>query len=67
MSKVKPQVIDDEEHERVHDRVAAAGVAKDAGVVCTPAPRIRPVPAPGKAGSGRSGPGWARSARWAAS
>ena len=35
MSKVKPQVIDDEEHERVHDRVAAADVAKDAGVVCT--------------------------------
>ena len=38
MSKVKPQVIDDEEHERVHDRVAAAGVAKDAGVVCTRTP-----------------------------
>ena len=38
MSKVKPQVIDDEEHERVHDRVAAVDVAKDAGVVCTRAP-----------------------------
>ncbi len=38
MSKVKPQVIDDEEHERVHDRVGAAGVAKDAGVVCTRMP-----------------------------
>ena len=38
MSKVKPQVIDDEEHERVHDRVAAVDVAKDAGVVCTRTP-----------------------------
>ena len=38
MSKAKPQVIDDEEHERVHDRVAAVDVAKDAGVVCTRAP-----------------------------
>ena len=35
MSTVKPQVTGDEEHERVHDRVAAADVAKDAGVVCT--------------------------------
>ena len=35
MSKAKPQVIDDEEHERVHERVAAAGVAKDTGMVCT--------------------------------
>jgi transposase len=43
VSTVKPQVIDDEEHERVHDRVAAAGVAKDAGVVCTRTPhRSRP-------------------------
>jgi transposase len=31
-------VIEDEEHERVHDRVAAAGVAKDAGVVCARTP-----------------------------
>jgi hypothetical protein len=31
VSKVKPLVIDDEEHERVHDRVAAVDVAKDAG------------------------------------
>ena len=50
MSKVKPQVIDDEEHERVHDKVAAVDVAKDAGVVCT---RTRPGPAPGAAPSGR--------------
>ena len=34
----RPQVIDDEEHERVHDRVAAVDVAKDAGVVCTRTP-----------------------------
>ena len=38
MSKVKPQVIDDEEHERVHDRVAAIDVAKDTGMVCTRTP-----------------------------
>jgi transposase len=38
VSKVKPQVIDDEEHERVHDRVAAVDVAKDAGVVCARTP-----------------------------
>ena len=38
MSTVKPQVIDDEEHERVHDRVAAVDVAKDSGVVCTRTP-----------------------------
>jgi len=34
----KPQVIDDEEHERVYDRVAAVDVAKKEGVVCTRAP-----------------------------
>jgi transposase len=34
----RPQVIDDEEHERVHDRVAAIDVAKDSGMVCTRAP-----------------------------
>ena len=38
MSKVKPQVIDDEEHERVYDRVAAVDVAKDTGMVCTRMP-----------------------------
>jgi hypothetical protein len=31
----RPQVIDDEQHERVHDRVAAIDVAKDSGMVCT--------------------------------
>jgi transposase len=34
----RPQVIDDEDHERVHDKVAAIDVAKDAGVVCTRTP-----------------------------
>jgi len=34
----RPQVIDDEEHERVYDRVAAVDVAKDAGMVCTRTP-----------------------------
>jgi transposase len=34
----RPQVIEDEEHERVHDRVAAVDVAKDTGMVCTRTP-----------------------------
>jgi transposase len=34
----RPQVIDDEEHERIHDRVAAIDVAKDSGMVCTRSP-----------------------------
>jgi transposase len=38
VSKAKPQVIDDEEHERVHERVAAVDVAKDTGMVCTRTP-----------------------------
>jgi transposase len=38
VSKAKPQVIDDEEHERVHERVAAVDVAKDSGMVCTRRP-----------------------------
>src|SRR5215475_1664527 len=33
-----PQVIIDQDHERVHDRVAAIDVAKDSGVVCTRMP-----------------------------
>ena len=44
----RPQVIDDEQHERVHDRVAAVDVAKDAGVVC-----IR-TPHPSRPGARRS-------------
>ena len=32
------QVIDDQEHERVHERVAAVDVAKDTGMVCTRQP-----------------------------
>ena len=43
MAQVKPQVIDDEEHERVYERVAAVDVAKDSGMVCTRTPhRSRP-------------------------
>jgi hypothetical protein len=34
----RPQVIDDEQHERVHDRVAAIDVAKDSGMVCARTP-----------------------------
>jgi transposase len=34
----RPQVIDDAEHERVHERVAAIDVAKDSGMVCTRTP-----------------------------
>ena len=36
MVKVRPQVIDDEEHERVYERVAAVDVAKDWGMACAP-------------------------------
>jgi hypothetical protein len=38
VSKARPQVIDDKEHERVHERVAAVDVAKDTGMVCTRLP-----------------------------
>jgi transposase len=31
---IEPQVIDDEEYERVLERVAAVDVAKDSGMVC---------------------------------
>jgi transposase len=34
----KPQVIDDQEHERVYERVAAVDVAKASGVVCLRGP-----------------------------
>jgi len=34
----RPQVIDDEDHERVHERVAAIDVAQDSGMVCTRLP-----------------------------
>ena len=44
----RPQVIDDEQHERVHDRVAAIDVAKDSGMVCTRTPH------PSRAGARRS-------------
>ena len=38
MAKVKPQVIDDEQHERVYEPVAAVDVAKDSGMVCARMP-----------------------------
>jgi transposase len=38
MAQARPQVIDDEEHERVYERVAAVDVAKDSGMVCTRTP-----------------------------
>jgi transposase len=44
----KPQVIEDEDHERVFERVAAVDVAKASGVVCTR------VPHPSRAGARRS-------------
>jgi transposase len=34
----RPQVIDDTEHERIYERVAAIDVAKDTGMVCTRTP-----------------------------
>jgi transposase len=34
----RPQVIDDEDHERAYERVAAIDVAKDSAVVCTRLP-----------------------------
>ena len=45
----RPQVIDDEQHERVHDRGAAIDVAKDSGMVCTRTPHPASVPARGPA------------------
>jgi len=44
----RPQVIDDQEHERVHDKVAAIDVAKDTGMVCTR------IPHPSRPGARRS-------------
>ena len=44
----RPQVIDDQEHERIYERVAAIDVAKDTGMVCTRTPH------PSRAGSQRA-------------
>jgi transposase len=44
----RPQVIDDEQHERIHERVAAVDVAKDSGMVCTR------IPHPSRPGARRS-------------
>jgi len=38
VGKAEPQVIEDEEHRRVHERVAAVDVAKASGMVCTRLP-----------------------------
>ncbi len=38
MAKMRPQVVDDEQHERVYERVAAVDVAKDSGMVCARMP-----------------------------
>jgi transposase len=34
----RPQMIDDQDHERIYERVAAVDVAKDTGMVCTRLP-----------------------------
>src|SRR5438046_1697161 len=39
VGKAKPQVIDDDEQQRVFDRVAAVDVAKATGMVCVRLPR----------------------------
>ena len=39
MGKAKPQVIEDDEQQRVFDRVAAVDVAKATGMVCVRLPR----------------------------
>ena len=44
----RPQVIDDEERERVYEKVAAVDVAKDSGMVCTRLPH------PSRAGARQS-------------
>ena len=59
MAKVRPQVIDDAQHERVYERVAAVDVAKDSGMVCTRMPH------PSRSGARQSAV-WAVKARMAA-
>jgi transposase len=44
----RPQVIDDQDHERIYERVAAIDVAKDTGMVCTR------IPHPARPGSRRA-------------
>ena len=45
----EPQEVQDEEYERVWERVAAIDVAKASGVVCVPGCPVRP----GRAGAAR--------------
>jgi len=59
VAKMRPQVIDDEQHERVYERVAAVDVAKDSGMVC-----IR-MPHPSRPGARQSAV-WTVKARMAA-
>ena len=54
MSKAKPQVTGDEEHQRVHERVAAVDAAMDTGMVCT---RLSHLSRPGSGQASRNGPG----------
>jgi transposase len=60
VAKVKPQVIDDEQHERVYERVAAVDVAKDSGMVCARMPH------PSRPGARQSTTVWTVKARMAA-
>ena len=39
MAKMRPQVIEDEQHEQVYERVAAVDVAKASGMVCARVPQ----------------------------
>ncbi len=55
----RPRVIDDEEHERVYEKVAAVEVAKDSGMVCTRMPH------PSRPGA-RQGTVWTVQARMGA-
>jgi len=59
VAKIRPQVIDDEQHERVYERVAAVDVAKNSGMVC-----IR-MPHPSRPGARQSAV-WTVKARMAA-
>jgi hypothetical protein len=52
----RPQVIDDEQHEQVHERVAAIDVAKDSGMVCTRAPHPSRARRPAQHGVDGEGP-----------
>ena len=50
MGKPKPQVIEDKEHQRVFERVAAIDVAKASGMVCVRLPGRDGRPGPARSG-----------------